>query len=195
MRLRPAPSYENGGLAISPRKTDCIGESCPVAEKIGRCFVDEHHLYFPFSKYLNRHEEYKKLLHNPFSKEPIARCRHNSGYNHAWHSMFGKKDLPKLDVAARFNEETEILELLGLSVKNMAEIVTALTSEDPRKKSRVADPASHVDQFYRHQENFNMSLVLVGDIEVVPQRLVGKVVNDLCRQRSTIPLGIIDQAA
>ena len=150
MGLRPAPSYETSGLAISPRKTDCIGDKCPVAERIGRCFVDEHNLYFPFSKYENLHEEYRKLMRNPFSIERMSRCRHNSGYKHAWHTLFGKKDLPKLDVAARFNEETEILESLNVSVKNMAAIVTALLSEDPRKRSRVQDPSQHVFHYYQH---------------------------------------------
>lgn len=34
------------GLVVAPLDTDCVGSECRVALQKGRCFIDEHHLYF-----------------------------------------------------------------------------------------------------------------------------------------------------
>lgn len=123
-----------------------------------------------------------------FSKLKIALCRHTSSYPNSWHNLYDFKDLPKLEIAGRFNEESELLQSLGLCVKGMAEIVDCLVSDDPRKRVRRADPSAHIEWPQIHNENFNDVLQGVASVEVVSQAMLGRIVNQYCTQRAGLSI-------
>jgi len=190
MRGLLAPSYEQGGLAVPPRKKQCVssaGIDCPVAEKQNRCFISRHHLYFPAYQFDSSHPEYKKLRENEFAIVSMAHCRHHSSYGNSWHNTYRKKTLPKLDYAARFNEESEILRMLEVSVAGLGEIVTKLISNDPKKQATIMfREAEHEEWLLRHSDNADFYLGMVGEIEVMPSTIVGSVVTSLCERRANL---------
>lgn len=106
------------GLAIPPQRLECLGEECPVAAKIGSCFVDEHHLYFPFAKFA-RNKLSREFRGHPFNRIRLPRCQHNSKWRWSVHKSKDETPMPSETVMHQFLGEAALLQQLGvLSVKS-----------------------------------------------------------------------------
>lgn len=190
MISRPAPTYE-GGLAIPPRKIDCIqneGFNCPIAEKIGNCFTDWHHLYFEKEVYLADDGIYRELYKDENSKVRMARCRHNSSSPKAWHSQYGGVEFPEEDYAIGYLDESAILHQLGIKVRDMSQLATKLISEDPRKRITPGeDPQEYIDRFRMVKSEYKELWPKVKTIEVMPRTIVGRAIKRITDQKRQIP--------
>jgi hypothetical protein len=106
------------GLVIPPQRLDCLGETCPVYQKIGRCFVDEHHLYFPYRKFVAT-ELGEKFRAHPFNRVKLPRCQHNSRWTGSIHKSKDEAPIPSREIMERFLNEADLLQELGvLAVKS-----------------------------------------------------------------------------
>lgn len=93
-------------------------EKCPVVAKIGHCFVDDHHLYFPRSNFIGD-ELTDAFQSDPFNRIRLPRCQHNSAARSAVHSQYERVPKSKREVMARFLEEASLLRELGVvSIKS-----------------------------------------------------------------------------
>jgi len=130
MQYRFAPRTEHG-LAIPPKQRGCVGESCPVAEKLGSCYVDKHHLYFPRKAYLAQGEDYVNLRASIHSVVSVARCRHDSSDARAQHGqVYERAAFPKRAVIGRYLEESSNLIALGVHVNSLAEDIDMYTDPE-----------------------------------------------------------------
>lgn len=187
MSRRPVPVYETTGLPVPPRKRDCIGEVCPVAAKRGSCFTDEHHLFFSEKLYENSGGIYLELFKDVHARVRMARCRHNSSYAQAWHSMYDYTPFPKKDMAGRFVEESAILQQLGVHVDNMASIIDRLTTDNPKRA--IVNVPSAIEWLEIHNEEFNLLVPKLDEIEVMPNRISAAAIERLNIKRKSLPIG------
>lgn len=124
------------GLAIPPQRLDCLGEECPVAEKLGHCFVDGHHLYFRRTKFSNS-ELRSNFRKHPFNQIRLSRCQHSSAWPGAIHSKFDETPIPRDDIMQRFLEEAELLQQLGvMSIKSDGLLQSIFNEDAPRNVLR-----------------------------------------------------------
>lgn len=187
MSRRPVPVYETTGLPVPPRKRDCVGESCPVAFTRGSCFTDEHHLFFSEKMYTNKGGVYLELFKDVHARIRMARCRHNSGYAQAWHSMYDYTPFPKKEVAGRFVEESAILQQLGVHVDNMASIIDRLTTDNPKRA--IINVPSAIEWLEIHNEEFNSLVPRLDEIEVMPGRISAAAIERLNVKRKSLSIG------
>jgi hypothetical protein len=189
MYARPAPTYENG-LALYPRKRDCVGENCPVRERVGRCFIDRHHLYFSAFLYENAGDAYRKLRDDPNASVSMARCRHNSLYPNAWHRKYDYTPLPSRDIVYRFLDESRLLTRMGVTVEYMGKDLNLLDVEDDsRKVIRLRDDGvreKRIERFMANHEIFNRCIAQVTELEVIPAPIIGRALTELGRRRNEL---------
>ena len=189
MRMRPGPVYPETGLAIPPRKRDCVGESCPVAAQVGRCFVDTHHIFANENYQRSLGYPYTALRDDPHAQVKIARCRHNSAYPNAWHSQFDYTEPAKLDAVYRFLEESRILRRLDIVVTDLGKDIDKFFSDNPRVRY-----AMHAGGYEETLEriDFNTQILdgcmerAVTEIEVIPSSIVGRVITQVGERRNRL---------
>ncbi len=158
--------FNENGLALSPPKLDCLPEiehQRLMGEQ--KCFIDEHHLYFTRAKFDNHPVGLvKEFAQHPFNRVPMPRCQHN-----LLHSKYTGAAIPRLDVIDRFLEEATTLTKLGVTVKALVDIETALKSDDPKITAR--NPTRY---FERHEEFCEIHDILMQQVllsEVMPRRV------------------------
>ena len=189
------PLYENR-LAIPPVIVDCVGEDCQVAAREGSCFVDLHHLYHPSRAYYGHDDPvYAELRDDPMAVFAMARCRHEEE-----HERFSYTQFPPKDVVRQFLAESELLRSLGVSVAN---INTAIGTIGKIKKIEQEAKPSQLDKFYeiyvpilqsttqwisQHERILEEGLLLVPEIEVMPQILVGSALTTIAQAREELAL-------
>lgn len=189
MRMRPGPTYLETGLAIPPRKRDCIGEECPVAAQIGRCFVDTHHLSANERFQRSLGYPYTALRDDPYATITMARCRHNSSYPNAWHSLYDYTEPAKLGAVYRFLEESRILRRLDLVVADLGKDIEKFFAADPRVRY-----AMHAGGYETTLDRivFNTQILdgcmerAVTEIEVIPSSIVGRVITRVGERRNRL---------
>ncbi len=174
MAIRYGRTNEKG-LVIPPTQLDCIGEECPTALVTGRCFVDEHHLYFPRAKFA-RNELYASFANSPFNIVRMARCRHNSRFSGAQHSMVDDVRLPEEEVVHEFLWESYVLEQIAQLYARLDHLYESLETTDVRSQAR--DPNRNLAVVDEFQEQLQYCQKLARDFEVIPDF-----------QRSTSSLG------
>lgn len=164
MAIRYGRTNENG-LVIPPTQLDCIGEECPTALVTGRCFVDEHHLYFPRAKFA-RNELYAKFAESPFNIVRMARCRHNSRFSGAQHTMIDDVRLPDEEVVHEFLWESHVLTETAQLYTRLESLYEALETSDYRKQAR--NPVRYLEVVDEFQEELQEHERTVQDFEVIP---------------------------
>lgn len=187
--VRVAPAYDETGIPIPPRKRDCIslvGEVCPVVATNGKCFSDEHHLLYS----QNLYEEvlggvYGDLFRDPLMRVTMARCRHNSAYEHAAHSMYDISAPPKRDAAHRFLDEGRILRRMSAAIAEISNQVMVYKGDSAKDRfhagqSHVVD--GKVEQLEKERLVFELCRARVDEIEVIPSTIVGRSLNELWRK-------------
>lgn len=168
MSERPVPTYENG-LAKLPKKRNCIGWRCPVAKQRGACFVDKHHVYFPYVLFDETSALTRAFHLDPHNIINMARCRHYSSYKKSEHRRHDFALIPPDDVMVTFLDESAILLDLGISVRNMAVLVTKLLQEKPYQQPKRQDVLEWLQRFEdRYVENRSR----LQTFEVMPAEIV-----------------------
>lgn len=189
MLWQPAPTYENG-LAVYPRKRDCVGETCPLRARVGRCFLDRHHLYFSEFLYAHAGPEYMLLREDPNASVTMARCRHNSAYKNAWHRRYDYTPLPDRKIVYRFLDESRLLTRMGVTVEYMAKDLELIdVGENKRKLIRLQQEGvreKRIERFLTNHEVFGRCLSQVAELEVIPAAIVGRVVTELGSRRNDL---------
>ncbi len=173
MQYRFSPRTEHG-LAIPPRQKNCVGEGCPVAEKLGSCFTDTHHLYFPKKSYLAQGEDYANLRASIHSVVSVARCRHDSTDSRAQHSMYERAAFPKRAVVGRFLEESWTLIALGVNVRSLAEDIDMYT--DPEEN---LSNDELVDRIGNRWNRIDGLMSFVDGIEVMPAQISASAISKI----------------
>ena len=165
MPFRPAPA-NNKGLVLPPRALDCIGERCPVAKNEGRCFKDDHHLYWPYSQYYKDAvpliRRFRSDRHNI---KTMARCRHNSAFKKAQHSRYDGALMPPLDAILTHIDESDILAKQGVTATKMAGIVSKLMQL--KESERAATTNESLDELHRHGEAYSENALLIVSFEIL----------------------------
>lgn len=158
------------GLVVAPPKLDCMGADCPVAERRGYCYTDEHHLYFS-PEVFARHALTQAFRANRFNKIRIPRCRHDQ-----YHNQIDRVHVPELEVVEAFLDEAAVLAQLGVVTETVLRIERQLTSDDVQDVSRVAcspgGPRGFEERLEEHRQKQTECLEQASRLEVVPQRLI-----------------------
>lgn len=196
------PVYENR-LAITPVSTDCLGDACRIAAKVGRCFIDLHHIYHPGRAYLNHDNPlYARLRNDPLNVLPIARCRHEDEHDRYRYTQF-----PPKDVVVQFLAESEFLQSLGVHVKHLAMAVETIEKSyaqeekaRPEQMQRFLDihvplRSMTLEWAERHDMSFQDGLQLVPALEVIPGDIVARTLNNMLNTRAQLGIEGVLQAA
>lgn len=184
----PAPFYEPTRVPVPPRKRDCVGEECPYRETKD-CRPSRHHLFFEHLAYLSLGHPYDKLVKDPHAIVSIARCRHSSTYPSAWHNLYSYTELPKVEIAERWIEESEILQKLGVLIKDMSSQINGIFKEDPASRQRTFGDGKFKDklEYYESRaQEYSYKVAFVESIEVIPSSIVGSVITNLGVQRNLL---------
>lgn len=139
------------GLAITPSRLECVGESCPRYLENNSCFVDAHHLYFPRARYFALGWPYDRFANDSFNRIWMPRCRHDE-----YHRRKAWTPLPPEEVVVEFLAEAEVLHQLGMVWGALKEIEDALFTDNARKMARDQD---------RYLEVYQMFLERVPELE------------------------------
>lgn len=109
------PPADEHGLLLPPSVIDCVGDSCPVAEKSGSCFTSTHHYYWT-EDYFRSSGLLRAFSRHSFNTTKMARCRHDD-----WHAMYDRAVVknprrirPENRVMSRFLKEANFLSMLGI---------------------------------------------------------------------------------
>lgn len=155
------------GLVIPPQRLDCVGPRCPVARKIGHCFVDEHHLYFPYAKFVGN-ELTEDFRNHAFNRVRLPRCQHNSASLNAIHRRYTGARIPPVAVMERFLEEADLLQLLGVvSVKLEGLLEKIVEDNAPRSVTR-----RRLEDYEEAEETQRLlEQQALSELEVVPHVL------------------------
>lgn len=185
--VRFAPAYDETLMPVPPRKRDCIGDECPVAQVEGSCFVDTHHLLFTALDFEDLGGVHEDLMNDPMMQVQMARCRHNSAYPRAMHSLYDRTLPPMKDASHAFLDESRSLRRLGLTIRGIQEQVNVYVHGSPKARYRAEDPAV-IDGKRREIEKqraiFEHCTDRVKSIEVIPATIVGRRINEVweCRR-------------
>lgn len=172
-----APYYEETRLARVPRQRDCIGESCPVAEQLGRCYTDRHHLYFSKGRFLAADNVYQRLRNDKHSIISMAKCRHSSSYQGSVHRLYGVVLFPRFDAAVQYLEESSVLSRLDVMVSSMANEIETLTTDN--SEQRANDPARVAESLHNNLEDYNDLTRRVPTFEVLPARILASSLREI----------------
>ena len=164
MRGRAAPTDENG-LVRRPEFTFCIGKACPAVETTGRCFKDEHHLYWPRIMYMGESALAFTFRSDPLNIVSIARCRHSSAWSRNLHNRYAYAPIPEEDRMATFLDESRMLRSCNATAVGLVHKIRQI-EKDKRILENVR--ASVQDAFDEKYEAFLDIAGKVLDISVVP---------------------------
>lgn len=177
------------GLVVAPPKLDCVGEHCQTALEIGRCFVSEHHLYFPNSRF-DGSELLQNFRDNEFNRVNLPRCRHTQ-----YHQQVSDTEIPDKEVMEQFLHEARILSDLGITTSKILDDERRLEARPRRSESESRLWAQvflrrgqiEEDLEYKREKQAKLLLAAAG-IEIFPRRLlkgdhvVGHIAVKDCRQ-------------
>lgn len=184
--LRSAPYYEETKLPILPRKRDCVGEACPVSENVGACFISTHHLFFAHKYFMSLGYPYDVLVNDPNAMVDMAHCRHSSSYPNSWHKLYDFTAVPDEEVAARYIEESRVLQRLDVLVTDMSSEIDGIFTDSVKKRYRLFGQGTYqkrVERFQEKKEEYNSRAAEVGEIEIIPSTIVGGLVTQLGTKR------------
>jgi hypothetical protein len=185
--LIPAPYYSETLLPVPPRKTDCVGETCPVVEYNGSCFLSNHHLFFQHEVFMSLEYPFNELVNDENAQKKLAHCRHNSTHPNSWHNLYDFTVLPEAEVAARYLEESQLLSGLAVLVKDMSADINSIFSDSPKARYRVFAEGTYrqkLERFETRQMEYGNRIAQVGSIEVMPAVIVGSLVSKLGEARN-----------
>ena len=171
MSFRPAPTDING-LVRPPQLLDCIGEKCPIVQKKGYCFTDEHHLYWPNEKFMTSGSLVREFCLDRHNRIAMARCRHNSEISRAMHTKYDGAYIPPEDVMVTFLDESELLFDLGVTVKNMARIVRSLLTENSKEKASY--PERSINWLQKYNEDLTHLSKRANNFDFIPSFILNK---------------------
>lgn len=194
MRMRPGPVYPETGLAIPPRKRDCVGDECPIVAQIGRCFVDDHHLYANERYQLALGYPYTALRVDPHAIIKMARCRHNSSYPRAWHSQFDYTEPARLDAVYRYLEESRILRRMNLVVADLGKDIEKFFSDNPRVRHKMHSGGyeSTMERIYINTQVLDSCMErATTEIEVIPSVVCGRVITQIGQRRNELAQRVV----
>jgi len=174
MSFKPVP-VDSRGLARVPRERDCVGEQCPIAQKRGQCFIDWHHLYWPFEKFTSQSDRLKEFHDDRHNIVPMARCRHNSSLAISQHKKYDFALIPPIDTIDTFLDESKTLFQLGVTVKNMARIVRSLMTQNEKEKARC--PERSIDWLHIFASDYYDLQKKVTNFDIVPAEVVLNAMN------------------
>lgn len=158
------------GLVVAPLDTDCVGPECRVALQKGRCFIDEHHLYFSEANFARRSlsREFRK---HPLNQINVPRCRHDQ-----YHTQVDSARIPDDDVMATFLDEAEILRQLGVVTREVLCLEKRLDCTDSRDLVRITwsdgGPKGFEELLERHKSTQTNYLEQAAKLEIIPERLL-----------------------
>jgi len=187
--INPAPFYPETLLPVPPRKTDCVGEHCPVKAYNGNCFTSNHHLFFQHEVYLSLDFPFNELVTDENAQKTMAHCRHNSTHPKAWHNLYDFTVLPEPNVAVRYLEESQLLSGLAVLVKDMSADINSIFSESPKSRYRVFAEGTYkqkLENFQSNQEKYAQKVPKIDSIEVMPASILGSVLSDLGQKRNML---------
>lgn len=184
----PAPFYEPTLTPVPPRKRHCVGDECPFLESQD-CYPTRHHLFFEHAGYLALGYPYDKLVKDRHSIVNIARCRHTSTYLTAWHNMYSYTVLPTEEVAERYVEESEVLQKLGVLIRDMSKDINSFFDDEPRSVWRNYGDGvykARLEKVEEKSDEFGGLISTLGDIEVIPSTIVGRTLTILGTRRNKL---------
>lgn len=192
--LRPAPTYENN-MPIAPRKRGCliqVGIECPVIAVTGVCDPDNaHHLFFNASLYRDSGEDHVRLMKNPLMIVEMARCRHNSSYKRAAHSLYDFVPPPPRPVAREANTESSSINTMAETLSIVKRQIAPYGSTNRYAQLRaceshtVWEKARTLRQLIR---TFDECASRVDSINLIPRTIVGRKLEELHAERRRLRL-------
>lgn len=188
-----SPTSERG-FAIPPRQRMCIGEACPIRDLGERCMLTDHHLYFPGNHYKDN-DLYERLRNNGLSIVRMARCRHNSSYENAWHNWYVGTNRPKKRDIPIYLHEAAIIEDMANCLHVVLTNSLSLAGADKRKLVMDEDKlASRQEHLHEAHVRFVENMQLTRQFEIIPPSIVGREVVRLCTDLNELPLAEAYQA-
>lgn len=156
MSLERVPETNSFGLVLPPTSDELeyLSLQAPNNRHNG---VDRHHLYWPRSLYLTSPLA-KKFREHEFNSIWLMRHDHDNIHRH-----YDGVPFPPRTVMKAFLEEAELLEGLGISMRAVEMIDTAIYEGRLRNEAM-----GHANRSY-HLEVIQQSLDRAARLEVVPQ--------------------------
>lgn len=192
--LRPAPTYDNG-MPIPARKRSClinVGLECPYVSIDTECDPDnKHHLFFNKDLYYAAGEEYVTLRENPLMIIEMARCRHNSSFERAAHSLSDFVPLPATDVARGANVESfAIVTMVNILNKMKQQIAPYKSTHGPTRHRAGESNAvwEKARRLNRLASDFDQCARRVDSIQLVPRTIIGRKLEELHAERRRLRL-------
>lgn len=165
MPIRYARTNELG-LTVPPPQLDCLQEECPTALVTGRCFVDEHHLYFPRAKF-SGDPLLTEFATNPFNVVRLPRCRHNSRFPGSQHAMYDDVRIPDRDVIQEFLWEAYVLKEISQLACRLEVLYESLSTNNVRRVAR--NPERSVEMIEEFSDQMKHLTLMTGGLEVIPE--------------------------
>ncbi|MEI9913797.1 MAG: hypothetical protein WDN66_02220 [Candidatus Saccharibacteria bacterium] len=167
MKLTRVPETNSFGLVLPPTTEDLEYLRLFQKPKDRPDTVDRHHLYWP-----------KKLYHSTKLSQEFSEHSFNSIWilisdHRAIHHQFDGVPMPKREVMATFLEEANLLEGLGISMRAIDMIDTALYED------RVVDHQATEENRQRNVEIINNTVMRVPKFEAIPAQLANLAVKQL----------------
>lgn len=188
------PFFEETGIPISPRKLRCVGpERCRSIQRKGFCSrKSTHHLIFHKNWARGFGYPYDQLVENNLLKVDMAECRHNyyeSGDSmFAIHAQYDRAHIPDREMAFRFIDESRLLMSALSSAVGLGKLKEDLGILH-RHRNQITDTEYldyMADKVFSTADILNHKLQQFSQIEVIPERMVSRALNDIMHKRAEI---------